>query len=70
MRVYYWLYIMGRSRWRVSVRSGATGGFGANHHLRQSLVSPDMPTLQQPAPAGPAGCNAPRHTPEDGPRRH
>jgi chromate reductase len=26
----------------------ATGGFGANHHLRQSLTYLDMPTLQQP----------------------
>jgi chromate reductase len=27
---------------------GAIGGFGANHHLRQSLVFLDMPVLQQP----------------------
>jgi chromate reductase len=32
----------------VSVTPGALGGFGANHHLRQSLVFLDMPTLQQP----------------------
>ncbi|QJD90212.1 NAD(P)H-dependent oxidoreductase [Duganella dendranthematis] len=32
----------------VSVSPGATGGFGANHHLRQSLVFLDMPTLLQP----------------------
>ena len=32
----------------VSVSSGAIGGFGANHHLRQSLVYLDMPTLPQP----------------------
>jgi chromate reductase len=32
----------------VSVSPGAVGGFGANHHLRQSLVFLDMPTLQQP----------------------
>ena len=32
----------------VSVSPGAMGGFGANHHLRQSLVFLDMPTLQQP----------------------
>ena len=32
----------------VSVSPGALGGFGANHHLRQSLVFLDMPTLQQP----------------------
>jgi chromate reductase len=24
------------------------GAFGANHHLRQSMVFLDMPTLQQP----------------------
>jgi chromate reductase len=30
------------------VSVGGTGGFGANHHLRQSLVFLDMPTLQQP----------------------
>ena len=32
----------------MSVAPGALGGFGANHHLRQSLVFLDMPTLQQP----------------------
>ena len=32
----------------VSVSPGAIGGFGANHHLRQSLVFLDMPMLQQP----------------------
>lgn len=32
----------------VSVSPGAIGAFGANHHLRQSLVFLDMPTLQQP----------------------
>ena len=32
----------------VSQSPGAIGGFGANHHLRQSLVFLDMPTLQQP----------------------
>ncbi len=32
----------------VSVSPGATGGFGANHHLRQSTVFLDMPLLQQP----------------------
>ena len=32
----------------VSVSPGAIAGFGANHHLRQSLVFLDMPTLQQP----------------------
>ncbi|MGD0276264.1 MAG: NAD(P)H-dependent oxidoreductase [Syntrophales bacterium] len=32
----------------VSVSPGAMGGFGANHHLRQSLVFLDVPTMQQP----------------------
>ena len=32
----------------ISVSPGAIGGFGANHHLRQSLVFLDMPCLQQP----------------------
>lgn len=32
----------------VSVSPGAVGGFGANHHLRQSLVFLNMPVLQQP----------------------
>ncbi|MCE9650525.1 MAG: NAD(P)H-dependent oxidoreductase [Parvibaculum sp.] len=32
----------------VSVSPGAMGGFGSNHHLRQSLVFLDVPTLQQP----------------------
>ncbi len=32
----------------VTVSPGAMGGFGANHHLRQSLVFLDMPTLLQP----------------------
>ncbi len=32
----------------ISASPGATGGFGANHHLRQSLVFLDMPTMQQP----------------------
>ena len=32
----------------ISVSPGAIGGFGANHHLRQSLVFLDVPTLQQP----------------------
>jgi chromate reductase len=32
----------------VSVSPGGIGGFGANHHLRQSLVFLDMPVLQQP----------------------
>lgn len=32
----------------MSVSPGAIGGFGANHHLRQSLVFLNMPVLQQP----------------------
>jgi chromate reductase, NAD(P)H dehydrogenase (quinone) len=32
----------------VSVTPGALGAFGANHHLRQSLVSLDMPAMPQP----------------------
>lgn len=32
----------------VSASPGAIGGFGANHHLRQSLVFLDVATLQQP----------------------
>ena len=32
----------------VSVSPGGIGGFGANHHLRQSLVFLDMPVLQPP----------------------
>ncbi|MGZ3158624.1 MAG: NADPH-dependent FMN reductase [Burkholderiaceae bacterium] len=32
----------------ISVSPGAIGGFGANHHLRQSLVFLDMPCMQQP----------------------
>ena len=32
----------------VSVSMGALGGFGANHHLRQSLVFLNVPTMAQP----------------------
>ena len=32
----------------ISVSPGAIGGFGANHHLRQSLVFLNMPVMQQP----------------------
>lgn len=32
----------------ISVSSGATGGFGSNHHLRQSLVFLNVPCMQQP----------------------
>ncbi|WP_260961333.1 NADPH-dependent FMN reductase [Pseudomonas citri] len=31
-----------------SASPGAIGGFGANHHLRQSLVFLDVPCMQQP----------------------
>lgn len=45
---------MGSSVWGgkpglvVTASPGGVGGFGANHHLRQSLVFLDVPTLQQP----------------------
>lgn len=32
----------------VSVSMGAIGGFGSNHHVRQSLVFLNVPVLQQP----------------------
>jgi chromate reductase len=32
----------------ISASPGAIGGFGANHHLRQSLVFLNVPCLQQP----------------------
>jgi chromate reductase len=32
----------------ISVSPGAMGAFGANHHLRQSLVFLNMPAMQQP----------------------
>jgi chromate reductase len=32
----------------VSVSPGAMGAFGANHHLRQSLVFINVPTMSQP----------------------
>ena len=44
----------GRNTWNgkpgavVSVSPGAIGGFGANHHLRQSLVFLNVPAMQQP----------------------
>ena len=44
----------GQSAWSgkpcaiASVSPGALGGFGANHHLRQSLVFLNMPAMQQP----------------------
>jgi chromate reductase len=36
----------------VSVSPGAIGGFGANHHLRQTLVFLNVPPLQQEAYIG------------------
>jgi chromate reductase len=44
----------GKSVWQhkpcaiISVSPGQIGGFGANHHLRQSCVFLDMPVMQQP----------------------
>jgi len=44
----------GKSVWNgkpgavVTVSPGAQGGFGANHHLRQTLVFLNVPTLAQP----------------------
>jgi chromate reductase len=44
----------GKSAWNgkpgavISLSPGAIGGFGANHHLRQSLVFLNVPTMQQP----------------------
>ncbi len=44
----------GKSAWDgkpaavISLSPGAMGGFGANHHLRQSLVFLNMPTMAQP----------------------
>ena len=44
----------GKSAWNakpgaiVSASPGAIGGFGANHHLRQSLVFLNVPTMTQP----------------------
>jgi chromate reductase len=44
----------GKSSWSgkpgavISASPGAIGGFGANHHLRQSLVFLNVPCLQQP----------------------
>jgi chromate reductase len=44
----------GQSAWNgkpcavISVSPGAIGGFGANHHLRQSLVFLNMPCMQGP----------------------
>lgn len=44
----------GQSAWSgkpgavVTLSPGGIGGFGANHHLRQSLTFLDVPVLQQP----------------------
>ena len=44
----------GKSVWNgkpgavMSVSPGSLGGFGANHHLRQSLVFLNVPAMQQP----------------------
>ena len=44
----------GKSVWEgkpgavMNISPGAIGGFGANHHLRQSLVFLDVPVMQQP----------------------
>ena len=44
----------GKSVWQhkpaaiISVSPGGMGAFGANHHLRQSLVFLDMPVMQPP----------------------
>ena len=44
----------GKSAWNgkpgavISVSPGPIGGFGANHHLRQSLVFLNVPALQMP----------------------
>ena len=44
----------GQSAWEgkpgavISVSPGGIGAFGANHHLRQSLVFLNVPAMQQP----------------------
>jgi chromate reductase len=44
----------GKSAWNgkpggvITFSQGGMGGFGANHHLRQSLVFLNVPTMQQP----------------------
>ncbi|GGI20698.1 MAG: NAD(P)H-dependent oxidoreductase [Oxalicibacterium faecigallinarum] len=40
--------LMGKPAAIASASIGATGGFGASHHLRQVLVNVNMPTLAQP----------------------
>lgn len=38
----------GRPAAVISASPGAVGGFGANHHLRQSMVFLNVPCMQQP----------------------
>lgn len=44
----------GKSVWKgkpgavITASPGSLGGFGANHHLRQMMVSLDVPMMQQP----------------------
>ena len=40
--------LMGKPAAVISTSIGAIGGFGANHHLRQSLTFLNMPVLAQP----------------------
>lgn len=40
--------LMGKPAAVISTSTGAIGGFGANHHLRQSLTFLNMPTMAQP----------------------
>ena len=45
----YWQSVWsGKPAGIVSQSPGALGGFGANHHLRQSLVFLNVPAMQQP----------------------
>lgn len=40
--------LMNKTAAVISTSIGAIGGFGANHHLRQSLCFLNMPTMEQP----------------------
>jgi chromate reductase len=40
--------LMGKPAAVISTSTGAIGGFGANHHLRQSLSFLNMPVMAQP----------------------
>ena len=40
--------LLGKPAGVISTSIGAIGGFGANHHLRQSLVFLDVPAMAQP----------------------